>query len=148
MYRAARATASTGRGSGSGKIFNLLMPASFLLLIFAVIILLHSGYMGNIREGFSQKYSLEYYYMDGCGHCVTFNKSGIWDKIAGQKWNNVNVHKYNMKDQEERVRKFKITGFPSIVMVDISGSKEVVVASFEKERTYDNIVAFINNYTS
>ena len=125
-------------------LFNLILPSSFLILIIAVIVILNGGYM---TENFQEKYSLEYYYMDGCGHCVDFNKSGVWEKISGKKWNNLTVHKYNMKDQQERVKKFKINGFPSIVIVDLSGSDEVVLESFNNERTYDNIVKFISKYT-
>jgi thioredoxin-related protein len=100
-----------------------------------------------MTENFQEKYSLEYYYMDGCGHCVDFNKSGVWEKISAKKWNNLTVRKHNMKDQQERVKKFKINGFPSIVIVDLSGSEEVVLESFNNERTYDNIVKFISKYT-
>jgi hypothetical protein len=125
-------------------MFNLILPSTFLLLIAAVIVIIHSGYL---REGFEQKYSLEYYYMDGCGHCVDFNNSGVWEKIAEKNWANTTVHKYNMKEQYDRVKMFKITGFPSIVMVDISGSDHVVLAPFNGERTYSKIEEFINKFT-
>lgn len=125
-------------------MFNLILPLTFLVLIAVAIVIIHSG---NLRERFEQKYSLEYYYMDGCGHCVDFNNSGVWEQIAENNWSNTTVHKYNMKDQNERVKKFKITGFPSIVMVDISGDDHVVLANFNGERTYSKIEQFINSFT-
>jgi hypothetical protein len=125
-------------------LYNIILPGFIIILISAYIVMLSSGY---IREGFQQKYSLEYYYMDGCGHCVDFNKSGVWDKVSENNWANVTVRKYNMKEQRDRVNKFKITGFPSIVIIDISGNEEVVVESFNKERTYENIKNFISKYT-
>ena len=125
-------------------IFNLILPSSLLLLIAAIIVMIHSGYL---REGFQQKYSLEYFYMDGCGHCVDFNKSGVWDKVENTKWNNVKVEKFNMKDARQRVEKFNIKGFPSIVMVDSSSGDEKVVESFNDERTFPKIAEFISNFT-
>jgi thioredoxin-like negative regulator of GroEL len=125
-------------------IFNLILPSSLLLLIAAIIVMIHSGYL---REGFQQKYSLEYFYMDGCGHCVDFNKSGVWDKVENTKWNNVKVEKFNMKDARQRVEKFNIKGFPSIVMVDSSSGDEKVVESFNDERTFPKIAEFISKFT-
>lgn len=124
-------------------VFNLILPLSILLLIIAAIIIINNNYL---REDFQQKYSLEYYYMDNCGHCDDFNKSGVWEKISQKNWGHVSVHKYNMKEQQDRVKKFKIRGFPSIVMVDISGSEHVVLANFEGERTYPKIAEFVNTF--
>jgi thioredoxin-like negative regulator of GroEL len=121
-------------------MFNLILPSSLLLLIAAIIVMIHSGYL---REGFQQKYSLEYFYMDGCGHCVDFNKSGVWDKVENTKWNNVKVEKFNMKDARHRVEKFNIKGFPSIVMVE---GDEKVVESFNDERTFPKIAEFISKF--
>jgi thioredoxin-like negative regulator of GroEL len=125
-------------------MFNLILPSSLLLLIAAIIVMIHSGYL---REGFQQKYSLEYFYMDGCGHCVDFNKSGVWDKVENTKWNNVKVEKFNMKDARQRVEKFNIKGFPSIVMIDSSSGDEKVVESFNDERTFPKIAEFISKFT-
>jgi thioredoxin-like negative regulator of GroEL len=122
-------------------MFNLILPSLLVLLIAAIIVMIHSGYL---REGFQQeKYTLEYFYMDGCGHCVDFNKSGVWDKVENTKWTNVKVEKFNMKDARQRVEKFNIKGFPSIVMVE---GDEKVVESFNDERTFPKIAEFISKF--
>ena len=45
----------------------------------------------------------------------------------------------------DRVKKFNITGFPSIILVDVSDGKDKIVSEFKEERTRSKIESFINN---
>jgi hypothetical protein len=116
--------------------------ATFVLIVF--VLLLNSK---NICEGFyeNKKYSLEYYYMDGCGHCDQFNESGIWEKLEKNHYDKCDFKKYNMKDNMDRIKKFDIQGFPTILLVDKSDNKDKMVKAFEDARTYTNLERFINN---
>jgi len=119
-----------------------------IIFIFAVLI----SNKQTILEGFfnseNKKYSVEYYYMEGCGHCVEFNDSGIWDQLNNNTWLNVSLKKYNRSENLERVNQLNISSFPTIIAVDNSTGTPNIIASFEDERTYDKIFNFIKKYDS
>jgi|TARA_B000000475_G_C15628734_1_gene296483 hypothetical protein len=125
------------------NIVHYAILTTFILIIFVII--MNGRYICESFSSEKKKYSLEYYYMDGCGHCEDFNKSGVWDQLMGKTWDNVSIIKYNMKDKMDRVKKFNITGFPSIILVDVSDGKDKLVSEFKEERTRSKIESFINN---
>lgn len=125
------------------NIVHYAILTTFILIIFVII--MNGRYICESFSSEKKKYSLEYYYMDGCGHCEDFNKSGVWDQLMSKTWDNVSIVKYNMKDKMDRVNKFNITGFPSIILVDVSDGKDKLVSEFKEERTRSKIESFINN---
>jgi hypothetical protein len=136
------------RGSKSYGMFNKSLNYIIIIafvLVFAVII----SNRQRIQEQFfnnNNNYSVEYYYMENCGHCIEFNKSGIWERLKNKNWNKVSLNKYSREDNIERVRSMDITSFPTIVIVDNSTNTPTIVASFEDERTYEKLVSFISTY--
>jgi hypothetical protein len=136
------------RGSKSYGMFNKSLNYIIIIafvLVFAVII----SNRQRIQEQFfdnNNNYSVEYYYMENCGHCIEFNKSGIWERLKNKNWNKVSLNKYNREDNIDRVRSMDITSFPTIVIVDNSTNTPTIVASFEDERTYEKLVSFISTY--
>jgi hypothetical protein len=136
------------RGSKSYGMFNKSLNYIIIIafvLVFAVII----SNRQRIQEQFfdnNNNYSVEYYYMENCGHCIEFNNSGIWERLKNKNWNKVSLNKYNREDNIERVRSMDITSFPTIVIVDNSTNTPTIVASFEDERTYEKLVSFISTY--
>jgi len=122
---------------------NYVIVIAFVL-VFAIII----SNKQRIQEQFfnNNNYSVEYYYMENCGHCIEFNKSGIWERLKNKNWNKVSLNKYNREDNIDRVRSMDITSFPTIVIVDNSTNPPTIVASFEDERTYEKLVSFISGY--
>jgi len=131
----------------SKDMFKYIIIIS-IIFIFAVLI----SNKQTILEGFfnseNKKYSVEYYYMEGCGHCVEFNDSGIWDQLNNNTWLNVSLKKYNRSENLERVNQLNISSFPTIIAVDNSTGTPNIIASFEDERTYDKIFNFIKKYDS
>ena len=131
----------------SKDMFKYIIIIS-IIFIFAVLI----SNKKTILEGFfnseNKKYSVEYYYMEGCGHCVEFNNSGIWDQLNNNTWLNVSLKKYNRSENLERVNQLNISSFPTIIAVDNSTGTPNIIASFEDERTYDKIFNFIKKYDS
>ena len=129
---------------GKGML-NYIIVIS-IIFIFAVLI----SNKQRIQEGFfnsdNKKYSVEYYYMEGCGHCVEFNNSGIWDQLNNITWANVTLKKYNRSENLDRVNELNISSFPTIIVVDNSSGTPNIIASFEEERTYDKIFKFIKKY--
>jgi len=124
------------------KTFKIeyIILATFALILF--VLMLNSK---NICETFynnNKNYSLEYYYMDGCGHCNEFSESGIWEKLESANSDKCKFKKYNMKDKMDRIKKFNIQGFPSILLID---NNDKMVKSYEGARTYVDLDKFINN---
>lgn len=136
---------SLGKGRGASNITLTGIILISAVFIFALLI----ANKEMIREGFfnSQKrYSVEYYYMETCGHCIDFNETGIWDRLSAQTFNKVSLKKYNRSEHVERVNSLGITGFPAIIAVDNTASTPTILASFEEERTEDNLLNFIRQY--
>ena len=132
---------------GKGQSNAVLIGIVLISAVFIVALLIANK--DKIKEGFFnsyKKYSVEYYYMDGCGHCIDFNESGIWEQLNSLEWVNVSLKKYNRSDNLERVTQMKISGFPTILIVDNSGDKPKILSSFEDARTYEKLVHFIKEY--
>lgn len=134
--------------SKSNSIFNMSLNYVIIIafvLVFAIII----SNRQRIQENFfnnNNNYSVEYYYMENCGHCIDFNKSGIWERLKNKNWNKVSLNKYNREDNIERVRSMDITSFPTIVIVNNTTNPPTIIASYEDERTYEKLVSFISSY--
>ena len=132
---------------GKGQSNAVLIGIVLISAVFIVALLIANK--DKIKEGFFnsyKKYSVEYYYMDGCGQCIDFNESGIWEKLNNLEWVNVSLKKYNRSENLERVSQMKISGFPTILIVDNSASNPKILASFEDARTYEKLVHFIKEY--
>jgi len=129
-----------------GKGISSYIIIILIIFIFAVLI----ANRQIIQEGFfnsdNKRYSVEYYYMDTCGHCIEFNDSGIWEKLNNIVWVNVTLKKYNRSEHLERVNLLNISSFPTIVVIDKSVNNDTIIASFEEERTYEKLYNFIKNY--
>jgi glutaredoxin len=128
---------------GKGML-NYIIVIS-IIFIFAVLISNKQTIEGFFNSD-NKKYSVEYYYMEGCGHCVEFNKLGIWDQLNNITWANVTLKKYNRSENLDRVNELNISSFPTIIVVDNSSGTPNIIASFEEERTYDKIFKFIKKY--
>ena len=138
-------------GKGKGSTNMTLTGIILISAVFIFAILIANKEM--IQEGFfnsEKKYSVEYYYMDTCGHCIDFNETGIWDRLNAMSFNNVSLKKYNRSEHIERVNALGITGFPAIIVVDNTasarGAPPTILASFEEARTYDKLLQFIKKY--
>jgi thiol-disulfide isomerase/thioredoxin len=116
-----------------------------IIFIFAVLISNKQTIEGFFNSD-NKKYSVEYFYMEGCGHCIEFNDSGIWEQLNNSAWANVSLKKYNRSENLDRVNELNISSFPTIIVVDNSTGSPNIIASFEEERTYDNIFNFIKKY--
>jgi len=133
--------------NGLGDIMKVLNTKGVfigIIVLLTVIILMFINY-NDVYETFysNNVYTLEYYYMDGCGHCTEFNESKVWESLKSKKWDNITLEKYNRKDKMDRVEKFNITGYPSFILV----KDDEIVKSYNGDRTYDSISSFIEKET-
>ena len=130
-------------------IFIMISIIFFLLLAIAVLFAYNKNkimetFMG---ESADKKYRMEYYYMDGCGHCEDFSKSGVWDKLNSEYGNKLDFKKYNMKDCKDRLDKYKISGYPTIIIVDMTDS-EKKEEEYNDDRRYDKMKVFVEKYAN
>ena len=128
-------------------IFIMISIILFLLLAIAVLFAYNKNkimetFMG---ESVDKKYRIEYYYMDGCGHCEDFSKSGVWEKLSSEYGNKLEFKKYNMKDCKDRIDKYEISGYPTIIIIDKSGS-EKKLEEYNDDRRYEKMKVFVGKY--
>jgi hypothetical protein len=116
------------------------------LLIVIIVVLLISIFMlsyyinGNsLMENFTGNKSIEYYYMNGCSHCTTFNDSGIWEELKVTFGTNIQFNKYENKEHSDRVERYKITGFPTIIITNNGDIAE----EYKGNRTKQDLENFI-----
>jgi len=120
------------------------------LLIVIIVVLLISIFMlsyyinGNsLMENFTGNTtgnkSIEYYYMNGCSHCEKFNDSGIWEELKVTFGTNIKFNKYENKEHPDRVERYKITGFPTIIITNNGDIAE----EYKGNRTKQDLENFI-----
>ena len=122
-----------------GVITKLFRKPSLFLkcviwnVLFGSIICLSKKIFSSV-EGFSiNAVKVNYYYMDGCGHCETF--SPIWDEFTSSYKGPLQFQKINMKDAEDDLKKYEIDGFPTVVLIDETGNYE----HYQGERTISGL---------
>lgn len=94
-------------------------------------------------EGFTnaQPKTIEYYYMDGCGHCTQFKD--VWETVKKEIVNNkLNIKpiEYNLsKEGSDRGKTFGINGTPTIIIA----SGDTLVAEYNNKRMAGAIIEFV-----
>ncbi len=80
---------------------------------------------------------LEYFYMDGCPHCVEFHP--VWDELV--KAISVKPFKYEVSTGvgKERADLFKVTSAPTILLTE----DDKVLKEYSGKRDVESILAFL-----
>ena len=136
---------------GNYASLKILFGILLFVGLFGGIISVFFNFSGrSLYERFAtSNISIEYYYMDGCGHCNNFTP--IWDDFNSKIPSDAKYKtaKYNINsDGEERGTNLKIRSAPTIVAIDTSKpiKEENIIARFEEERTVEKLLAFANKY--
>jgi hypothetical protein len=135
--------------SFGNDIFIMISIIFFLLLAIAVLFAYNKN---KIMEAFTgesadKKYRMEYYYMEGCGHCEDFSNSGVWDNLNSEYGDKLEFKKYNMKDCKDRIDKYEISGYPTIIIIDKSNF-EKKLEEYNDDRKYEKMKAFVQKYAN
>lgn len=135
--------------SFGNDIFIMISIIFFLLLAIAVLFAYNKN---KIMEAFTgesadKKYRMEYYYMEGCGHCEDFSNSGVWDNLTSEYGDKLEFKKYNMKDCKDRINKYEISGYPTIIIIDKSNF-EKKLEEYNDDRKYEKMKAFVQKYAN
>lgn len=135
------------------KIFAFSNSTLFVILILILLvgILLTMFKSNKLFENFStssNKYTVEYYYMNNCGYCTSFkpewdNFTEMVDKLGSSA--SFDYATYNISNTDPdgaRANKFSITGTPTVIITDISDN---LVATYNGDRTASDLMLFANN---
>lgn len=131
--------------SKSTYAFNDVTLLIVIIVVLLVSIFMLSYYingnslMENFTGNMTGNKSIEYYYMNGCSHCETFNESGIWEQLKEKYGANMKFNKYENKEHPDRVKQYKITGFPTIIITN-NGN---IVEEYKGNRTKEDLKEFI-----
>ena len=94
------------------------------LIIIALIVALIYKFVIK-REGFDlpkDKHSIVYAHWKDCGHCKKFNP--VWDDFVSKRdAKEPHFTKYEQSEEPEFMKKYKITGFPTILAINKKGDK-------------------------
>ena len=111
-----------------------------LISIFALSYYINgNSLMENFTGNTTRNKSIEYYYMNGCSHCEKFNDSGIWEELKVTFGTNIKFNKYENKEHPDRVERYKITGFPTIIITNNGDIAE----EYKGNRTKQDLENFI-----
>ena len=97
---------------------------------------------GNSKDNI--KTNLIYFGASWCGHCRTFGPT--WERIESNKQANVNYIKYDADDDKHMLKKYNISGFPTVILETNSG-KDNKLIEYVGSRSYEGIQDFITKYT-
>ena len=114
--------------------------------VFKAIVLLLVGvflymflFRKNGMENFGNPKSCTYYYMNKCGHCTKFTPE--WDAFVNAYSGPVKMRKVEMNVAGEDLKKYKIDGFPTVLIIDEDGETQV----YDGARTKDGLMDYFSN---
>lgn len=127
------------------KRLSFKKPLDSILFIVALLIIFYyfnKYVLTNMNvENFENdgKKKVVYFYMNGCPHCDSF--SPVWDDF--KKNCPLATHKIESADAGEMMTKYKISGFPTIILIDENNNK---LKELEGDRTLAGLNAMISDY--
>lgn len=120
---------------------HALILLSILFISSLVYLFLSRGGGSGRFEYFSEpaKYSIEYYYIEGCPHCVDFDP--VWKKVSANAEfaGKVDFKKYEISTSD-RASKFKIRSAPTIIAVEKSSDSKVADAPSRDAQGFSTFV--------
>jgi thiol-disulfide isomerase/thioredoxin len=123
---------------------NLLYAFIGILAIAAiVIVILLFSSPTKAFEGFSNGYSMEYFMMESCPHCKTFNKT--WEAFRQAVQSSslpVKLEKFDITgDGETRAQKFKVNSAPTLIVT----KNNEMVKEYDGPREVSAMLSFIKS---
>lgn len=87
---------------------------------------------------------LVFFSMTNCSHCQKFKP--IWDLLVKNygNTNNIEIVEVNSDDRPDLIKKYNISSFPTIHAL----KDGKIVGTFNGDRTYENLVRYMNYHIS
>jgi thioredoxin-related protein len=126
------------------KRLSFKKPLDSILFIVALLIIFYyfNKYVlinMNLENFDNNGKKVIYFYMNGCPHCDSF--SPVWDDF--KKNCPLPTQKIESADAGEMMSKYKISGFPTIILVDENNNK---LKELEGDRSIEGLNAMISDY--
>ena len=126
------------------KRLSLKKPIASILFVGALVLIIFYYFNKTIftnmnSENFENngQKKVVYFYMDGCPHCDSF--SPIWDEFTQNC--PLPTHTIESKNAGEMMKKYNISGFPTILLLDENNNK---LKELDGPRTVDGLNAMIS----
>ena len=124
------------------------MSYLIIAIVFLLIVIFVSTYyingnsmLENFRSRRSHKgYRIEYYYNNNCHYCNDFDSLGIWEELKRKHMAWIYFDKYNENSQRAKVRRYGITGFPTIIITKNGNLVEKYRGRFEDKDALENFI--------
>ena len=119
------------------KIKGLLKNKTFVMLCkIAIIIFICYSFLSIFRkcnEGFEGRKELLLLHMDGCPHCVTTMPQ--WEAAKSENKTKIVMTDYERSDKKgaELCKKYNVTGFPTILLLNGEKKKAVYKGARKKD---------------
>jgi thiol-disulfide isomerase/thioredoxin len=91
----------------------------------------------TFSEGFTGASEFVFYHMNGCPHCT--NMMPEWSKFESNNDSGIKTRKTEQGEAPDEVKKYGITGYPSLVLLDSNGDK---IKDYKGPRTANAFAAF------
>jgi thiol-disulfide isomerase/thioredoxin len=141
-------TTTFNNSDNSMKFYDIVLVFIITILLLYIIIKTmffdNTSYINNeLFSNNKNKYKVEYYYMEKCGHCVNFKP--VWDEFEQYaSSNNIQIEKCDItKTTSQKPLLFNINSTPTVV---ITQDDSVIVATFSGPRTINNLITFVNTF--
>ena len=89
--------------------------------------------------GGEEKKSLVLFKAEWCGHCKSFKST--WDELKDKMESKINFISYDSELNKKEIDKYKIEGFPTLIL--LSGDKAIEYVGARDKKTIEE---FINQY--
>jgi len=121
-------------------VIQIIIALLMVIALRYLFQLLQYHYYTASLENFSNPKKLVYFHMDTCGYCKKFNPE--WDKFASSYKGPIELQKIERKEAGDSLEKYKIQGFPSILLIDEQDNTK----EFDGDRTVSGLEKFVSGY--
>tara|TARA_Y100001958_G_C21243007_1_gene571592 strand:- start:3773 stop:4222 length:450 start_codon:yes stop_codon:yes gene_type:complete len=133
-------------GRNKKKKFTLIyLLVGIVIICYAYQVLMNNkNNRGNgygVIEGLTNKKSLVYFHMNGCGHCKRFMPE--WDAFEKSYHGPISVRKVESDEDKALVSSLNISGYPTVLLLDGQNKK---LDEFNGERTQKALTEFCKKH--
>ena len=94
----------------------------------------------NMNDNESGSKSLVFFYMNGCGHCDKFMPT--WEEVKSEYSGAITLTDKESASATSDIEKFKIKGFPAILLVDSNNNK---IKEYNGDRSKSDVMKFLKD---
>ena len=94
----------------------------------------------NMNDNESGSKSLVFFHMNGCGHCDKFMPT--WEEVKSEYSGAITLTDKESASATSDIEKFKIKGFPSILLVDSNNNK---IKEYNGDRSKSDVMKFLKD---